>query len=305
MKIAITGGAGFIASNIADAYIKLGHDVSIIDNLSTGFMRNVNSAAHFYNIDITTPELTKLFEQEHFDFVSHHAAQMNVRFSVANPLADASTNILGSINICEACVRTGVKKIVFASSGGTVYGEQSEFPAPEEHRLNPCSPYGISKVSVEKYLFYYKNVLGLDNCIFRYGNVFGPRQNPHAEAGVIAIFIDKMLAGEQPVINGDGGITRDYIYIADVVKANCLALQPEVSGTFNVAAGIETSVNTIFKKLKALTGSPCEEFHGPAKAGEQRRSVCSIEKFRKLHGWVPDFTFDAGLAKTLEYARKK
>lgn len=135
MKIAITGGAGFIASNIADAYIKLGHDVSIIDNLSTGFMRNVNSAAHFYNIDITTPELTKLFEQEHFDFVSHHAAQMNVRFSVANPLADASTNILGSINICEACVRTGVKKIVFASSGGTVYGEQSEFPAPEEHRL--------------------------------------------------------------------------------------------------------------------------------------------------------------------------
>lgn len=299
MKIAVTGGAGFIASHVADAYIKEGHRVHIIDNLSTGNAENINPNAVFHNIDICDKSLHKLFEVEKFDLVSHYAAQMNVRVSVSDPIFDATTNILGTLNILEAAKDTGVKKIVFASSGGTVYGEQDYFPADEEHPTRPCSPYGISKVAVEKYLFYYDRVYGLKNCIFRYGNVYGRRQNPHGEAGVVAIFIDKMMNHEQPVINGDGLITRDYIYIDDVVAANILALNPEVTGTYNVTTGVETDVNTIFRNLKELMHSECQEYHGEAKAGEQRRSVCSYKKIHDAFGFTPKFSFFEGMKQTV------
>lgn len=303
MKIALTGGAGFIGSHLSDAFIKEGHEVVVIDNLSTGNRENLNPEAKFVEMDINDDKIHDLFAEEKFDVVCHQAAQMNVRVSVADPRFDATTNILGSLNVYEAAKNTGVKKITFASSGGTIYGEQDYFPADEEHPLRPCSPYGISKLSNEKYLFYYKEVYGIDFVSLRYGNVYGPRQNPHGEAGVVAIFIEKMLAGEQPVINGDGLITRDYISINDVVKANLLAIKEKTSGIFNVTTGIETDVNFIFATLKELTGSESEEYHGPAKAGEQRRSVCSFEKFKKLHGWEPTKEFVDGMKETVEYCR--
>jgi len=302
MKILVTGGAGFIASHITDAYINAGHEVHILDNLSTGLEINLNPKAKFINLDINSPEIRELFKAEKYDFISHHAAQMNVRVSVGDPIFDATTNILGSLNLFEAAKDTGVKKITFASSGGTIYGEQDYFPADEEHPTRPCSPYGIAKLSVEKYLFYYKEVYGLDYVSFRYGNVYGRRQNPHGEAGVVAIFINKMLAGEQPVINGDGLITRDYVYIDDVVRANVLALNDEVSGIYNITNAVETNVNTIFRGIKDLLKSNAEEFHGPAKAGEQRRSVCSFDKIKSMHGFEPKFSFADGLKLTVEDA---
>ncbi len=300
MKILVTGGAGFIGSHIADAYINAGNEVHIVDNLSTGIESNINPKANFFNLDINSPVIRELFKTEKYDLVSHQAAQMNVRVSVGDQIYDATTNILGSLNIFEAAKDSGVKKIVFASSGGTIYGEQDYFPADEEHPTRPCSPYGIAKLSVEKYLFYYKEVYGLDYVAYRYGNVYGRRQNPHGEAGVVAIFIDKMLAGEQPVINGDGLITRDYIYIDDVVRANVLALNSEVSGIYNVTTAVETNVNTIFNSLKVLLKSDAVEFHGPAKAGEQRRSVCSFSKIKTKHGFEPQINFADGIKFTVE-----
>lgn len=304
MKILVTGGAGFIGSHIADAYIKLGHNVHVIDNLSSGKLENVNKRAKFIKLDLNSHELKDFMISEKFDLISHHAAQMNVRVSVDDPVFDAMTNIIGGLNLYEAAKLSGVKKIIFASSGGTIYGEQDYFPADEDHPTRPCSPYGISKLANEKYLFYYKIVHNIDFVSLRYGNVYGLRQNPHGEAGVVAIFINKMLSGEQPVINGDGLITRDYIYIDDVVKANIISLKDEVSGIYNVTTGVETNVNFIFKKLKELTNSNCKEFHGPPKAGEQRRSVCSYEKFYRLHNWKPEIEFSEGLKLTVEKVKQ-
>ncbi len=305
MKIAVTGGAGFIGSKITDEYIKNGHEVVIIDNLSTGKRENLNPKAKFYELNINDDKIPDIFAEEKFDILSHHAAQMNVRVSVDDPRYDAVNNILGGLSLFEACRKTGVKKVIFASSGGVIYGDQDYFPADEEHPTRPCSPYGISKLSTEKYLYYYKKVYGLDYVIFRYTNVYGPRQNPHGEAGVVAIFINKMLNGEQPVINGDGTFTRDYLFVSDVVRANLIALQPEVRGIFNLSTGIEKDVNFIFSTLKDLTGSDCSQVHGPAKDGEQARSVCTYEKFYKFHGWKPEIDFEKGLSMTVEYFRNK
>jgi len=305
MKILVTGGAGFIGSHIVDKYIEMGHSVIVLDNLYSGLVGNINKKAQFVNMNIQDANLLNLFENEKFDIVSHHAAQMDVRLSVKDPTFDANVNILGGINLYEACVKTNVKKIIFASSGGTVYGEQIEFPAPETHPLNPCSPYGISKMVNEKYLFYYKEVYGLDYVAFRYGNVFGPRQNPHGEAGVIAIFIDKMLNNEQPIINGDGLITRDYIYIEDVVDANIKALNDNIEGIYNVTTGKETNVNTIFETLKKNIKIDVEIKHGPAKAGEQRRSCCAYNKLNLVSGWEPQISFENGIVNTVKYYQNK
>lgn len=304
MKILVTGGAGFIASHIVDKYIELGHTVHIIDNLSTGKRENLNPEASFYELDINSEETRDLILKEKYDIISHHAAQMNVRLSVSNPLYDAKSNILGTLNIMEAAKDSGVKKVIFASSGGTVYGEQEKLPSVEEDEARPCSPYGIGKLSVEKYLFYYQEVYGIKFIAHRYGNVYGRRQNPEGEAGVVAIFIDKMLKGEQPIINGDGLITRDYIYIDDVIEANVIALREEVEGIYNVTTGREITVNNIFKSIKDILKVNTEEKHGPAKAGEQRRSVCSYEKYQKMHGFQPKFTFEQGLALTIEDFKK-
>ncbi|MGB9773880.1 MAG: NAD-dependent epimerase/dehydratase family protein [Bacteroidota bacterium] len=301
MKILVTGGAGFIGSHVVDAYIAAGHEVCVVDDLSTGSRKNLNLKARFYKLDIRrSEELQNVFAREKFDVVNHHAAQMNVRKSVEDPRFDASVNILGGLNILECCRLYGVKKVIFASTGGAIYGEQDYFPADEEHPMRPLSPYGVAKLAFEKYLFYYHQVHGLEYVSLRYANVYGPRQNPHGEAGVVAIFTRKMLAGEQPVINGDGTQTRDYVYVGDVVRANELALAYDRSAVFNVGTGIETDVNQLFRKLSFLTNARVREVHGPAKAGEQLRSVLSWGKIHKELGWSPGITLDEGLRLTVD-----
>ena len=301
MNILVTGGAGFIGSHIVDKYLEHGHNVTIIDNLSTGKKENINPKAQFIELDIKDNTIKKVFEKGNFDILSHQAAQMDVRVSVNDPKFDAQNNIIGSLNLYENCKEYGVKKIIFASSGGTVYGEQNEFPCSEDHSTNPLSPYGIGKLTNEHYLYYYKEVYGISSVALRYGNVYGPRQNPNGEAGVIAIFANKFINNEQPVINGDGLITRDYIYISDVVEANLKSLDENVNGIYNVTTGIETNVNDIFKVLKSKTYSSLEENHGPAKKGEQKRSVCSYKKFESEHNWAPQIKFIDGIDKTVNY----
>lgn len=301
MNILVTGGAGFIGSHIVDKYLELGHSVTVIDNLSTGKKENINPKAKFIEMDIKDESISNVFAEGNFDVLSHQAAQMDVRVSVNDPKFDALNNIIGSLNLYENCKNYGVKKITFASSGGTVYGEQNEFPCLEDHPTNPVSPYGIGKLTNEYYLYYYKQVYGIDYVALRYGNVFGPRQNPNGEAGVIAIFANKLINGDQPIINGDGLITRDYVYISDVVEANVRSLEKEVNGIYNVTTGVETNVNHIFKVLKDKINSDLGEVHGPAKKGEQRRSVCSFEKFEINHNWSPKVSFKEGIDKTVEY----
>ncbi len=301
MKILVTGGAGFIASNISDALINEGHTVFILDNLSTGFEKNINPKAVFIKADICDKEIAGLFEKEKFDVVNHHAAQMDVRRSVADPAFDANTNIIGTINLLQNCVKTGVKKFMFASTGGAVYGEQNYFPADEEHSTFPLSPYGISKLAVEKYLHFYKAQYGLNYTILRYANIYGPRQNPFGEAGVVAIFSSKLLKNEQPVINGSGLQTRDYVFAGDVVKANLLTLNDEVSDVYNIGTAIETNVNELFNILNSVTGNKLKEKHGPAAPGEQMRSVISSSKILKKLGWKPSTVLEEGLQKTVEF----
>lgn len=305
MKILVTGGAGFIGSHIVDAYLRLGHDVSVIDNFVTGQRQNLNPQAKLFEVDIRdTEEVKRVFKAGRFSLVNHHAAQMDVRRSVSDPMYDASVNILGILNILECCVAGGVQRILFASSGGAVYGEQDYFPADEEHPTRPIAPYGVAKLSSEHYLFYYKAVYGLDSVSLRYANVYGPRQNPKGEAGVIAIFVSKMLAGEQPVINGDGKQTRDYVYVGDVVEANILALQHSGSDVFNIGTSVEIDVNTLFHHLKRATQSSCREEHGETKKGEQLRSVLDTRKIQTALGWKPSVSLEEGLQRTVDYFKK-
>jgi UDP-glucose 4-epimerase len=230
---------------------------------------------------------------------------MDVRHSVADPKYDADVNIIGGLNLYECCRKYNVRKVIFASTGGAIYGEQDTFPADEEHPQRPLSPYGISKLSNEKYLYYFKQVWGLESVILRYANVYGPRQNPHGEAGVVAIFCEKMLSGKQPIINGDGKQTRDYVYVGDVVEANILAIQYSSSNVFNIGTGRETDVNTIFRILRDNLSPTCAEQHGPAKAGEQLRSVISYSKTQTELGWNPIVSLEEGLVKTAEFFRQK
>ena len=304
MKILVTGGAGFIGSQVADSYIENGHEVVILDNLSTGKKENINPLAKFINIDITDKKIRQLFNEENFDVVNHHAAQIDVRRSVADPIYDASINIIGTINILEHCVKAGVKKFIFASTGGAVYGEQKYFPADENHPVNPVSPYGITKLSIEKYLHFYQIEYGLNYSILRYANVYGPRQNPFGEAGVVAIFTNKLLQAEQPVINGDGSQTRDYVFVGDAVKANLLILKDNTSRIYNIGTGIETNVIELFGLLNELTGSNSDKKYGPPAKGEQMRSVISSEKIYKELNWKPSTPLKEGLKRTMDYYKK-
>jgi UDP-glucose 4-epimerase len=305
MKILLTGAAGFIGSHVADACLAAGHRVTIVDDLSMGKTENLNPGAAFHRLDIRSADIATLFDQGRFDAVVHHAAQMDVRKSVDDPSFDASVNILGTLNLLENCRKTGVRKFIFASTGGAIYGDQDYFPADEEHPLRPVSPYGISKLAVEKYLHYYRLVHGLQSVCLRYANVYGPRQNPHGEAGVVAIFTSKMLAGQQPVINGDGKQTRDYVYIDDVVSANMFALGYEKSDVFNVGTGIETNVNELFGELSAITGLKGDARHGEAKKGEQLRSLLESQKLKKTFGWKTSVDIREGLRRTVEFFRQK
>jgi len=304
MKILVTGGAGFIGSHVADAYIEMGHEVVIVDNLSTGRMENVNPKAQFFKMNIHDKEIFDVFKAEKFDIVNHHAAQMDIRLSVADPVYDATNNIIGTINLLQASVKNNVKKFIFISSGGAIYGEQEYFPADEKHPTRPLSPYGITKLTGEKYIYYYHHVYDLNYVILRYANIYGPRQNPNGEAGVVAIFSNKLLTGEQPIINGNGLQTRDYVYVRDVVDANLKAVDYNDNECFNIGTGIETDVNELFNCLNHLTGAVTEEVHGPAQPGEQLRSVLNIDKAKRLLNWTPQTSLEEGLVKTVEFFKE-
>lgn len=305
MNILVTGGAGFIGSHVVESYINEGHRVVVVDDLSTGSKSNLHAKAVFYQCDIRSEKLADVFQREHIEVINHHAAQMDVRKSVSDPMYDASINVLGGLNLFELARKHGVKKIVFSSTGGAIYGEQDSFPADERHPTRPLSPYGITKLVTEKYLFYYKEVHNIDSVVLRYANIYGPRQNPHGEAGVIAIFCNKMLGKESPVINGDGKQTRDYTYVGDVVRANVLALKAAGSHIFNVGTGVETDVNTLFQELRKRLNPDCPEKHGPAKQGEQLRSVISYKAIEKALGWKPAVDIREGLKLTAEFFEQK
>jgi len=305
LKILVTGGAGFIGSHIVDALIEKGHKVVVLDDLSSGSVKNLPRKIRFIKLDVRSNNLGTLFLEENFDAVYHLAAQMDVRKSVADPKFDASVNIIGGLNLLECCAKYDVKKVIFASTGGAIYGEQDYFPADEKHPLRPLSPYGVAKLSFEQYLFYYKEIYGIDYISLRFANIYGPRQNPHGEAGVVAIFTTKFLNGEEPVINGDGKQTRDYVYVGDIVDANIRALDYPGTGIFNLGTGIESDVNILFRQLRDLTGTECEEVHGPAKKGEQLRSVLDNALAKDVLGWEPKISLEQGLRETVEYFKKQ
>ncbi|HWH76920.1 MAG TPA: NAD-dependent epimerase/dehydratase family protein [Candidatus Binatus sp.] len=304
MKIVVTGGAGFIASHIVDAYVERGHEVHIFDDLSTGQKSNLNPKAKLHVIDIADGKSVGLIEAIKPDALSHHAAQMDVRRSVADPTFDARVNILGFINLLEGCKNAGVKKVIFASSGGAVYGEQESFPAPESHVTQPASPYGVSKRSGELYLSYYHQAFDLPYIALRYANVYGPRQSAHGEAGVVAIFLSLLLAGKTPLINGDGKQTRDYVYVGDVVAANVAALESPYVGQINIGTGVETDVVSIYDHLCQALGSKVQAQHGPAKTGEQRRSCIDNRHAGQVLSWRPQVALADGLRRTADYYRK-
>lgn len=304
MKIVVTGGAGFIGSHIVDAYLERGHEVHVFDDFSTGQEANVNGRAELHRVDITAPAAADLIARLKPELMNHQAAQMDVRHSVSAPAFDARVNILGFVNLLEACKDAGVRKVIFASSGGAVYGEQEVFPAPESHETRPASPYGVSKRAGELYLSYYYQAFGMPYVALRYANVYGPRQSAKGEAGVVAIFLSMLLAGNTPVINGDGRQTRDYVYVGDVVAANLAALETDFVGPINIGTGIETDVLAIFAHLRAACGSRIEARHGPAKAGEQRRSSLDASRAGQILGWRPQVGLAEGLSRSAAYYRE-
>ena len=305
MKILITGGAGFIGSHVADLMIENGHDVAIVDDLSSGKKENINPNATFYHLSILDKRLPDIFKEVKPEVVIHHAAQISVRHSVKDPIRDMEINIKGSLALLENCIKYSTRKFIFSSTGGALYGEQDYFPADENHPTRPLSPYAIAKLSTEKYLFFYYNTYNLPYVILRYANVYGPRQDPHGEAGVVAIFAQYMLQGKQPVINGDGKQTRDFVYVRDVARANLLALTHKLTGDINISTGIETSINTIFHEINKTTSSGVPEVHEAPMPGEQLRSVLSFEKAKRVLGWEPTVPLSEGLKNTVSFFQKK
>ena len=301
IKVLVTGGAGFIGSHLVDRLVQEGNEVVVIDNLSTGKRKQVNKKAQFYKMDIRSKRVERVFRKERPLIVVHLAAQMNVRLSTEDPVFDAEVNILGTINLLEHAVKNGVRKVSFASSGGAVYGEQEVFPAAESHRTDPLSPYGISKLAGEKYLAYSTNTTGLRHAILRFGNVYGPRQEPEGEAGVIAIFSKLMLDGGQPIINGTGKQTRDFVYVDDVVESLMVTMDEDIQGIFNVGTGQEATVNECYGIIKELTNSSCKDLYGAAKKGEQFRSVLDVRKLREGFDWEPQVSLAEGLKMTVEF----
>lgn len=304
MRILITGGAGFIGSNVADGYTAEGHEVLVVDDLSSGKETNIPRQARFVLSDIGSDTAIEAIRSFRPDIVNHHAAQINVRASVRDPEHDARVNILSTLRLLEGCREHGVKKFLFASSGGAGYGEQERFPADETHPVRPVSPYGVAKMSVELYLHFYRVQYRLDYTSLRYANVYGPRQDPHGEAGVVAIFCTRLLQGQRAIVNGDGEQTRDYVYVGDVVRANLAALTRGSGSAVNIGTGIETSVNTLFRTLRELTGSAQEELHGPAMPGEQLRSCLENRLAFEELGWYPEIPLEEGLARTVAFFRE-
>jgi UDP-glucose 4-epimerase len=310
-KVLVTGGAGFIASHVADAYLAAGDDVWVVDNLSSGKRKNVPDGAHFVEMDIRDPEIRNLFRELRPDIVNHHAAQIDVRVSVLDPAKDAGINVMGLLNLTEAAIEVGTQRFVFVSSGGVVYGEPEEIPTPEIAPKLPRSPYGVTKLTGEYYLNYYRAIRGLEYVALRYSNVFGPRQDPHGEAGVVAIFCTRLLNGEPLTIFGDGEQTRDYVFVRDVVAANMLASDVSMGDgagldarAFNVGTGVGTSVNRLADVLESIAGSVPGRDPKPERPGELRHSTLNAEVLRS-RGWAPAFTLEQGLRETYEYIQKQ
>jgi UDP-glucose 4-epimerase len=301
--VLITGGAGFIGSTLADAYIARGYRVTIIDNLSGSDRRNVNAQAAFHELDIRDAAAGDLIRALKPDILSHHAAQMDVRKSVEDPAADADVNVVGTLRLLEAAADAGVKRVVFASTGGAIYGEPVEGLQDESHPTGPLSPYGCAKLAVEHYLHYYRVVRGLSSAALRYANVYGPRQNAHGEAGVVAIFAGRLLASQPVTINGDGSQTRDFVYVGDVVAANIAASESDWQGEYNVGTGIETSVNALYESLALIAEVSSPATHAPAKKGEQMRSVLDGSRLRTLAALPEPVALRDGLKTTFEWFR--
>jgi UDP-glucose 4-epimerase len=305
VKILVTGGAGFIGSHVCDAFLSRGDAVIALDNLSSGRRENLDGRVTLHALDIRSPEAAALIERERPDAICHLAAQMDVRRSVEDPRFDAESNIVGMLNLLEAARRSGVKKFLFSSTGGAIYGEQDTFPAPEGHPTRPCSPYGVSKAAGELYLNYYRVQYGLAYVALRYANVYGPRQNPHGEAGVVAIFSQRLCTGQSCTIYGTGEQTRDFVYGPDVAQANVLALEKDFVGPVNIGTGVETDINELYRLLAEAAGSRAAAVHAPAKPGEQLRSCIDPSLARRALGWEPKVGLQEGLRRTVEYFRRK
>ena len=304
MRILFTGGAGFIGSNVVDALVEGGHEVVVVDNLSTGKEENINPKARFFHVDLTDFEaLERVFTETKPEVVFHTAAQIDVRKSVQDPLFDAETNIIGSMNLFEFSIKYGVKRVIFSSTGGALYGEAEKLPADENTHIGPLSPYGVSKYCTEQYLEYFKRVYNLERVILRYANVYGPRQDPLGEAGVIAIFTSKILNNEKPVIYGDGNQTRDYIFVEDVVRANILALDGK-EGIYNIGTSVETPVNDLVKMFSKILNKHIEPIYAPPRKGEVQRISLDASKAEKELGFTPEFSLEDGLRKTLEWYKR-
>lgn len=304
-RVLVTGGAGFIGSHVVDALIELGHQVIVIDDLSAGRRRNVNPKANFYQMDIRSPELQTLFEEERPDYVNHHAAQVDVRRSIKDPLHDARINMLGSINLLECSSNYKVKKFIYASTGGALYGEPDYLPCDEAHPVRPISPYGASKYAVELYLHMYRAHYGLDYTILRYPNVYGLRQDPFGEAGVVAIFSVQMLLREQVTINGNGDQERDFLYVEDCVQANLLAMDKGSGEVYNLGFGKGTPINQLFERIKELTNYPLQPVYGPPNLGEVHRIYLDAGKAKRELGWRPTVRLDEGLERTVAHFERK
>jgi len=301
MKILVTGGAGFIGSHVADALVGAGHEIHVIDDLSAGKIDNVSGDVTFHQYDIRSPEASRLFDEHRYEALVHLAAQMDVRRSVADPRFDADVNVGGILNLMEAGRKTGLKKVVFSSTGGAIYGEPEYVPQDEGHPVQPISPYGITKLTTEKYLYFYQQAYGIDFVALRYGNVYGPRQNPHGEAGVIAIFIKRLVSGDPVMIYGDGEQTRDYVFVEDVARANMAALDHEGSGTFNIGTAVETTVNELFAVIRDRIAPSTPGSYAPARVGEQMRSVLDYGLAERVLGWSPEVGIHEGLLRTVDW----
>jgi UDP-glucose 4-epimerase len=306
MRILVTGGAGFIGSAVVDTYLAAGHDVVVVDDLSTGLHDNVDPRARLYRLDVRHPELDAIFADERPEVVSHHAAQVSIRRSLEDPRADASVNVLGSLNVFEAARRHGVRRVIFASTGGFLYhAEDSGTLADETRPCRPRTPYAVAKCSAEQYLDYFTTTFGLEAISLRYANVYGPRQDPHGEAGVIAIFLQRILAGVAPTIFGDGEQVRDFIYVADVAAANRTALEavltPGEPLVVNIATGVGTSVNAVWRTIERVARPNLRVYHEPVRSGDVRWSVLDPARARHTLGWASSVSVDEGLQRTWEW----
>ncbi len=306
MKILVTGGAGFIGSHVVDTFLGAGHEVAVVDNLSTGNRAWVNPRAKLHAVDLRSGRLAEVFAAERPEVVAHLAAQAAVSRSVNDPVFDASVNVGGGLNLLDCCRRFGVRRMIYSSSGGAGYGDTDVLPTPETHPSLPMSPYGITKVAMELYVGAWTQIFGMSGISLRYANVYGPRQNHQGEAGVVAIFCHRLLTGQAPVVNGDGGQTRDFVYVGDVARANLLALErSDATGGINIATGIETSVNDIYAGIKSAAGSSVAAQYGPARPGEQRRSCLDPKLAERVLGWRPTVTLGEGLTRTYDFFRKE